>query len=112
MTILYLVGTDPQPDKEQQFNQWYDTIHMPMLFNSKFLDAATRYKLNPIANPAKLASPKYMAILEFKDVNAFNQYRSGGDVKAARLDEHETFNNHPFDKSLLAVYEQLKAWHK
>ncbi len=112
MTVLYLVGTDPQPEKEQQFNQWYDEVHMPMLFNSKFMEAATRYKLNPLASPAKLVSPGYMAILEFKDVNAFNQYRSGEDVKAARLNEHETMANHPFEKSLLAVYEQLKSWNR
>ena len=41
--ILYMVGTECDPDVEDKFNTWYDEIHIPLLLKFKGIKEVTRY---------------------------------------------------------------------
>ncbi len=54
---LYVVGMDVEPEKEKQFNEWYDKEHIPALLKVSGVKDAYRY--------ASLdGTPKYLAIYE------------------------------------------------
>jgi hypothetical protein len=62
---IFLVYTDIDPKFEDEFNAWYNTEHLPDLLSLPgFLDAA-RYV-------AYKGTPKYLAVYELANVDAFN----------------------------------------
>lgn len=70
---LLVVWTDVAPEFEAEFNQWYDTEHVPQLLGIPGFLKASRYQ-------AVEGQPKYLAIYELADENvlksdAFRQVR-------------------------------------
>ena len=70
---LLAVWTDVAPEFEAEFNQWYDTEHVPQLLGVPGFLNAWRYQ-------AVEGKPKYLAIYELADENvlkgdAFRQVR-------------------------------------
>ncbi len=56
---LYVVRMDVDPEKEQQFNEWYNKDHIPALLKVSGVTGAYRY--------ASLeGTPKYIAIYELE----------------------------------------------
>lgn len=69
--IVFTVGHDVPPDKEKEFNAWYNTEHIPaMLRVPGFLTArrlrAVQTRLSSRAG-AKLSGPKYITIYDLED---------------------------------------------
>ena len=64
--IIQIVASQSTPDKEDEFNRWYNEVHLPMLFGFKGVKQASRYKY--IGLPGD--SPKYLAIYEFESEEA------------------------------------------
>ena len=60
---VQVVTTQAHPGAEQQFNDWYDTVHIPEVLRLDGVMAAQRFV---IANPEQGDIPRYLAIYELE----------------------------------------------
>jgi hypothetical protein len=51
--------------QEQEFNKWYDDIHLGDVLAVPGMQAATRYELEPIERSGPPAPARYLAVYEF-----------------------------------------------
>lgn len=56
--------TTPLPGREQEFNDWYDNVHLPELVNMFNMDGAQRFQL--VAKLMGADTNQYLAIYEFE----------------------------------------------
>ena len=79
---LLMVQVDcSDTSREEEFNQWYDKIHLPDMLQVPGLVKAVRYlNLNPETNKR----PKYVILYEIDtdDINSFKNIFNDQEVKA------------------------------
>jgi len=68
---LFVVWTDVAPEAEAEFNQWYDTEHLPQLLSVPGFLAGRRYQ-------AVEGAPRYITIYDLVDADV---YRSAAFLK-------------------------------
>ena len=94
--LIYVTGTEPDPDWEDEFNRWYDDEHIPNLRSVPGYFSARRYV-------AVEGDPKYMAIYEIASLDAF---RSPEHDRLANTAWTERMRPH-FKGRGLVFYEQV-----
>ena len=104
--IINVVATQCQPEDERKFNKWYDEIHIPMLLKFKGITEVTRYK---IINESE-EYPKYLAIYEFENQNAFEAFQTSPELTAVREESRETWKGEGFEIRWRVQYESIKTW--
>ena len=106
--IVNIVASQCQPEAEKKFNEWYNTVHIPMLMKFKGLKGVKRCKA---LQPPK-ENPVYLALYEFdslKDVEAFGK---SPEMAAARDEMKESWKEGGLQIKWAAPYELLGEWHK
>jgi len=101
--VIHIVGTQCQPEVEEEFNRWYDQVHIPMLFKFNGLKKATRYK---IAKPSE-EYPEYLAIYEFESQKTFEAYQSSPELAAALEEMRETWKEGEWEITWRVQYEAI-----
>jgi hypothetical protein len=87
-TVIHIVGVNgPSPEKDAEFNTWYDYTHVPWLMKTGTITQSVRYR---IAQPNK-EYPAYLAMYYFDNKK-----------------KYETFLDHP--ERLAAVKEMNEHW--
>jgi len=80
--ILFVQSNPSHPDREDEYNKWYSTVHIPDVCAVDGVTGARRYK---VSDPSSLdpAAPRYCAVyeLEADDLNAVI-----GDIGARAMD--------------------------
>ena len=71
----YLVFSNPVPGKEDEFNEWYDTVHLPEVLATPGMRAAQRFRLleTDITHNSVMPKPAhgYLLVYELEgDVDA------------------------------------------
>jgi len=61
---ILMVYTDVDPEQEEDFNRWYDEVHLPDLLQIDGFVGARRYKLSGPAPRALQPASRYLAIYE------------------------------------------------
>ena len=61
-TYLYVVRLDADPEKEKEFNEWYNKEHIPALLQVPGVISANRFT-------SLEGTPKYIAIYELNNPN-------------------------------------------
>ncbi len=89
--VIFVVGTNPPPGKESEFNEWYDDVHVPMLLKAPGMVRATRYQLVG----EKEGIPKYLAIYEMEDKAAFARLDQSPERVAAQKQRLEQWAGGP-----------------
>ena len=123
MSVINIVGTICFPEKEERFNQWYNEKHVPTLMKFTGIKRATRYRLvsapkgaqgvNPLsAETGKEGYPKYLAIYEFEDDEAFERYEGSPEAAAAREDWFSAKEEIAAEMLWRVQYESMKTWAK
>ncbi len=97
------------PEREEQFNRWYDEVHVPLLLKSKWVDSATRYKLVPMGQDQ---APPYLAIYGFKSQQAYQNHEASPEVSAVIRERYQTWGGPGYEVLLRAVYEPIRTWQK
>jgi hypothetical protein len=66
--LLLLVRSGPsRPEREAEYNDWYDSIHLPDLLKIKGVKAASRYRAaTPQFGGGSIDGPGYLAIYEIE----------------------------------------------
>jgi antibiotic biosynthesis monooxygenase (ABM) superfamily enzyme len=69
--IIFAVGHDVPPDKEEEFNAWYNTEHIPAMKRVPGILTARRFRAKQIQLPSRagagLSGPKYSTLYDFED---------------------------------------------
>ena len=107
-TMINVVATEVQPEVEGKFNKWYDEVHIPLLFKFKGMKKVTRYKLLKEAG----GNPSYLAIYEFENRKAFEEYQTSAELAAGRAEMQETWQGKGFEITSRVQYEVLRTWER
>lgn len=89
--VIYLLGSNPPPGREAEFNEWYDNVHIPMILKSPGMVRAARYELVGAGDGA----PKYLAIYELEDEAAIEKFTKSRERAAARKQRDEQWSKGP-----------------
>jgi len=81
--ILYLVALSfDGSQREQEFNKWYNEVHVPDVLKAPGVIGATRYE----AIRAQEAQPRYLAIYELESEEAIDTFLASPELAKARMD--------------------------
>ncbi|MGH2583704.1 MAG: DUF4286 family protein [Dehalococcoidia bacterium] len=61
---LLLVYTDVEPEHEEDFNRWYDDVHLPDVLSADGFISARRYKLQGPEPRNQQPASRYLAVYE------------------------------------------------
>jgi hypothetical protein len=68
--VIQVVFSNPVPGREDQFNEWYDNVHIPELLAVPGMVSATRYALHEAAiyhvKGGVVPEHKYMCVYELE----------------------------------------------
>ena len=106
--VIAIRLTQCESELEEKFNRWYDEVHIPLFLKSKWLDRVTRYQLMSDEEKA----PKYLAIYEFKDQQAYEAYVSSPEFAAALENKKETWREESYELTISAAYRPIRSWQK
>jgi hypothetical protein len=60
-----LVFTNPNPGRDDEYNDWYDQVHLKDLLDVPGIVEARRYRLRSAGSPAE-PSQRYLAVYEIE----------------------------------------------
>ena len=106
--ILLIVANEPDPEKEDDYNQWYTEKHIPMMFGFKGMKKASRYRRLDESE----ASSKYLAIYEFDSQEDLAAFPQSPEFIEAVKDFDEKWKDGGFQSKWGASYELIKSWEK
>jgi len=94
-------------DFEDEFNKWYDEVHVPLVTRGGHFSSITRYRLTD-AFPSTLA--KYVAICEFRSEDVFREWLVSAARAEAARDTGETWKGKDMEFMPKGFYERLKVY--
>ena len=107
-SLINLRGMDCSPELEEKFNTWYNKRHIPMLLEIGEIKRVTRYKR---VGDDK-GYPKYLAVYEFENKEAFNRYNTSPKIAVAIEDLKQTFSEGGVESKWRVQYEVIKTWER
>ena len=106
--VINMVATRCQPEVEDKFNKWYDEIHIPLLFKFSGMTGVTRYQ----ALKETEGEATYLAMYEFKDREALEEYEKSPELVAARAEMQETWQDKGFEITWRMQYAAIQTWER
>lgn len=116
--VFYFVASDCAPGLDEKFNRWFDEVHIPLLLKFNKLKNVSRYRLAELRGEAvsryKPAEnwPKYLAIYEFEDLQAVEEYLTSAELDAAREEMQQTWKAGEVEVKWRAHYEHVNTVHR
>jgi len=104
--VIFVAGIKVAPEIEEGVNQWYDQTQAPWMLESNQIKRAKRYKL--IGGDGR-EYPKYVAIYEFENQQAFEAWHSGAGFAAARARRQAMWPDDVYKVMWNAAYELSNA---
>lgn len=104
--VIHVVGVNgPAPEKDAEFNEWYDNTHVPWLMKTGTIAQSVRYR---IMQPNK-DYPAYLAVYYFENPKAFEAFSNHPERLAAikELDEHWP---NGIGRMWWVQYQLIKGW--
>ncbi len=106
--IAFIVANEPSPDREEEYNQWYNEKHVPMMFGFKGMKNAARYRLTNGSD----GSSRYIAIYEFDSKEDLDAFMQSAELADAIKDFDGKWKHGGFERKWGATYELIKSWEK
>ena len=106
--VILIVANESSPERETEYNEWYDEKHIPTMFRFQGMKRAGRYRL---AGENKGAS-KYLVIYEFDSRQSLEEFPRSAEYAAAIEDFDEKWKDGGFKNNWNASYELIKSWEK
>jgi hypothetical protein len=96
--ILYLVALNFNwSQREQEFNKWYNELHVPDVLKAPGVIGATRYE----AIRAQEAQPRYLSVYELESEEAIDFFLASPELEKARMDFSARWRSHVSGRSSL-----------
>ncbi len=102
-TAINMVMVDCRTEVDEQYNQWYNKVHIPMCLKYEGMLGATRYRL--LKGPPGQA--RYLTVYEFRDQKAMDAFPSSPECAAATQEMRQTWRNNEFEIKLAAQYDTI-----
>jgi uncharacterized protein (TIGR02118 family) len=94
--ILWLVSMNfNAPEKEEEFNKWYNETHVPDALKAPGIIRGNRY----VAIRAREGQPKYLAIYEVESEEAIDSILVSPEMGKAKEDFHARWALYTSDRS-------------
>jgi len=106
--VILIVANEPSVEREAEYNEWYTDRHVPMMFQFKGMKKASRYRLSG----ENKESSRYLAIYEFDNKEALEEFPKSPEFAAAVKDFDEKWKDGGFVRKWGAAYELIKSWEK
>ncbi len=90
--MALIVGTNVIPEREEEFNEWYNEVHVPMLLKAPGILRAARYRVES----AEGDLPRYLAIYEMESDEGTKLFEESPELEAARRDRFERWGETGF----------------
>jgi hypothetical protein len=104
---LWIVFMRFPAELEDEFNRWYDDVHVPLVAREGHFLSITRYRLTD-AVPSDLS--KYVAVGEFRDEEIFRQWLVSDARATAARDTAATWEGKDMEFMPKAFYEPFKEY--
>jgi hypothetical protein len=107
-TVIHIVGVNgPAPEKDTEFNEWYDNTHVPWLMKTGTISQSVRYR---ITQPSK-DYPAYLAVYYFDNQKKYETFLDHPERVAAVKELNEHWPN-GIGSMWRVQYKMMKAWKK
>lgn len=91
--LRYLVFSDPVEGREDEFNKWYDEVHVPEIVAMPGLISAQRYTINDTEFGASMRGKhRYMVMYEMEGDPAEVMGRISEAVQAGEIHMHDALD--------------------
>lgn len=107
-TILNIVATECPAETEEKFNEWYNEVHIPLLFKFQGIKKVTRYQLMGESKE----QARYLAFYEYESKETMDAFATSPEFAAAMEEMQGTWKGGGFDIKWMASYEPIKAWER
>ncbi len=104
--VINMVLVDCQPEIEQQYNRWYNEVHIPLIMQYSGIVETTRYQL--LKGPENQA--RYLTIYEFKDQQAMDAFPLSPEFRVVDAELHSSWKGSEFTIKAAAQYALIKKW--
>ncbi|MBI2305483.1 MAG: hypothetical protein HYU86_12155 [Chloroflexi bacterium] len=92
--VLWLVSMNfNQPEKEAEFNHWYNNIHLPEVLTSPGIVGATRYR----ATREVAGQRRYLSVYEFPNQEVLEAFNASPSMASARKDFQTNWRHYTSD---------------
>lgn len=110
--VIMVVGTDGAKGNEEEWNRWYNERHVPDILKYPGVESAARF-IRVIENDEG-KYPKYLAIYEFKDLDAARGYETSPERDAAMAERNARYGKGPDGTGMRwrVRYQAFKTWQK
>lgn len=102
--FLYQLQIRCAPELDEEFNKWYNEVHMPLVMKGGMLKSATRYKLT---DAVESNASMYTTICEFEDRATFEKWLASDVLAIARANTAEVMGGKDVVWTSRAFYEPL-----
>ncbi len=107
-SVIHVVGVSgPGKQADREFNEWYDSTHVPWLMKSGTIAEAARYRITQ----ENREYPTYLAIYSFEDRAKYEEF-TGHPERVAAVRELNEHWPHGIGSVWRVQYQLLKAWKK
>jgi hypothetical protein len=106
--FILIVANEPSPGGEGEYNRWYNEEHVPMMFEFKGMQKASRYHL---MGDNKQCS-RYLAVYEFDSKEEMAEFPKSAEFAAAVKDFDIKWKDGGFVHKWGASYELIQSWEK
>ncbi len=116
-TVIHIVGVNgPAPEKDAEFNEWYDKTHVPWLMKTGTISQSARYQITQpnnvsLTNLKALIKdyPTYLAVYYFANQKKYEEFSDHPERLAAikELDEHWP---NGIGRMWWVQYQLIKGW--
>ncbi len=103
-----IVANQPDPEKEEEYNRWYNERHVPMMFAFKGMKKASRYHL--LGDSQECSN--YLSIYEFDTKDDLHNFPQSAEFAAAVKDFDQKWQDGGFIRKWGAAYELVQSWEK
>jgi hypothetical protein len=102
--FLNVITTSCQSKDVEEFNKWYNEVHVPMLLKSGKLKGVARYKSLDDSN-----DPRFIAMYRFDSDKDFASFEKSPEAAAASEERKERWGN-KIELISRVQYELIKEW--
>jgi antibiotic biosynthesis monooxygenase (ABM) superfamily enzyme len=105
---IVVISTDCSPEMAQEFNEWYNNVHIPMALKYPGMLKASRYQLSKNSQ-----RKSYLTIFEFRDRETMQAFPDSPEVASAKEEMQQRWQgNLPFEIKSRAEYDLIIDWEK
>jgi hypothetical protein len=103
LSAVNIVASGCNPELEKKFNEWYNNIHIPMLFKYENLKKVIRYKKNDPDSDL----PTYLAFYYYTDKEAMHGMDKSPQFEEAMKETGETWKDGGIEIKWVVPYEHI-----